>query len=131
MGLMDKLGAALGESEEKRRQDIADRMTAVQERARQFAGEDPLPFYLDTFGPKPVMAIQTGYDHNVALDEFVVAYIRIVGLKPEHTYGIYPQWEGVDSTTFSGVRFVYADRPEYAAGRERFADYVAKSAPAE
>lgn len=131
MGFFDRVAASLAEAEAKKRQEAVVRMTALQERLGQWTGESPLPFYLDVFDSKPVMGIQEGHDHSVALDEFVVAYIRVVGLRPEHTFGIYPEWSGVDSTTFSGVRFAYADRPEYEAGRARFADFVAQSLPAE
>lgn len=45
-------------------------------------------------------------------------YIGIVGLQPEDVYGVIPRLNG--SFTI-GYEIVYRDRPEYAAGRERWA----------
>ena len=50
-------------------------------------------------------------------------YASDLGLRPEDVYGWFPErWDDQgDTTSWSGWYLAYRDRPEYAAGRERFA----------
>ena len=51
----------------------------------------------------------------------VAAYIAIVGVRPEDSYGFFPRFGQQTNLTFPMV-FAYRDRPEYEEGRRRFAE---------
>jgi hypothetical protein len=68
------------------------------------------------------------------LNHFLPAYLETVGLLPQDTYGVFP-WQtrtssggedGGDTTEWDDFFIVYRDRPEYAAGRERYATQADK-----
>jgi hypothetical protein len=52
----------------------------------------------------------------------MAAYIGHVGLRPEDVYGIYAPIRG---RIQQSLTVIYRDRPEYAAGRERYWQAVA------
>ncbi len=51
------------------------------------------------------------------------AYLAICGLRPEDVYGFWPTNVG-DSGAIFELAIAYRDRPEYARGRERFAEWA-------
>ncbi len=104
------------------------------ERAReQLAGEAKDAFVREWvaggFEP-PYFDILTG--SNLAKAEgdvewrpsIVEAYVSILGLRPEHCYGIWPTHVG-DTGAVYEMAIAYRDRPEYAAGRARYAAWRA------
>lgn len=56
----------------------------------------------------------------------VVAYLAIVGIRPEDTFAVWPTNIG-DSGAIFELTIAYRDRPEYASGRERYAAWREQS----
>jgi hypothetical protein len=79
-------------------------------------GELPYVEVLDTPGSTEPRSRAIGWKPTV-----VEAYLAIVGLTPEDCFGIWPARASENGVTKMAV--AYRDRPEYAAGRERFAEW--------
>lgn len=132
MGFLDDVRRAKQAAEAQpeglsRRERVARAMEeiAVDDRAEFVATwlddghELPYVEVLDTAGRiNPGGAEGTGWRPAA-----VEAYVAIVGLRPEDCFGMWPAklTEGGVSRT----AIAYRDRPEYAAGRERFAEWRA------
>ena len=54
----------------------------------------------------------------------VEAYLMVVGLHPEDCFGVWPTRSG--ETGVYEVAIAYRERPEYAAGRQRYEQWLAE-----
>ncbi|HEX8123888.1 MAG TPA: hypothetical protein VF549_21745 [Solirubrobacteraceae bacterium] len=98
--------------EELERDDLAE----FEARWRPPGSELPYVEVLKTAGKNVPHGRDIGWRPTV-----VEAYLVIVGVRPEDCFGMWPS-----HLTDGGVgkmAIVYRDRPEYAAGRERFEEW--------
>ena len=70
--------------------------------------------------PVHIEVLDTRKVRASGIGDVVNAYIGMLGLRPEDTYGVWPSRLGGGADQIKAVAVAHRDKPEYEAGRERF-----------
>ena len=117
-------GLSRRERRERAKEKLAAEDRAAFEEWLAPDAERPYVEILDAVGQstEPKRGDLTGWKPTV-----IEAYLGIVGVRPEDCLAVWPGRIGTEGDVHSLV-VAYRDRPDYEAGRERFADWQSQNA---
>ena len=119
MGMIDRYRAAARQVAREDAADATQKQLAAEIHYRDQLAQVAAP------GTELARRDHVRYSDDFRLDT-PTAYIAALGLRPEDVYGIVPQTWGPGGADQNGIFFysvIYRDRPEYAAGRQRWAEH--------